>query len=330
MTQYADTLSSSLSPLECDKSFTRSDALAKHMRVQHNVNPVSSRGRASQHGPSNRSQRAKNEGGEEEDSSVVGDDTLGSTDLANEELLDLAEGEINGYQPRTYSEVEESIMAYGAKSPSFTYSNLFGNGASLIAQANGSDLRNEIIPDEELGILRDTKPSRSILVDENIRDEEVCEQEEKEMTKVLEIGRKEWIQREKEKASHRPVPDFAPLDRRSTGDEKEIFSDDEQDAGAFHVSKRPRRSSTRNSRGTQYLLDGAALKKLYLIEKAKLQVIRKENERMRRQLTLLRDTERTEMLEKRITLEKALEAELGRDVGAIFSPPPSPRIDSHS
>jgi len=28
-----------LSPTECDKSFTRSDALAKHMRLQHNISP---------------------------------------------------------------------------------------------------------------------------------------------------------------------------------------------------------------------------------------------------------------------------------------------------
>ncbi|WFD26790.1 hypothetical protein MNAN1_001777 [Malassezia nana] len=64
---------------ECDKSFTRSDALAKHMRVQHNTPPA----------------------GQARTASGAGGDPDESRDTIHDEMADYAEGERRAYEAET-------------------------------------------------------------------------------------------------------------------------------------------------------------------------------------------------------------------------------------
>lgn len=307
--------------VECDKSFTRSDALAKHMRVQHNINPVTTRGKAaSTHlGMTGRSSRLRGDG-DDEDWPEDGPGR-GSADVLADELLELAEGESNG----SLADVEQSLLMHGAKSPFFTYDNLFGTASRALAQLGGgatgtaSSLANATIPDADLGIVRDTQPCTGLLLNDDVRDEEAIKREEKEMDRVLEQGRREWIRRERERAELRPDPELTANKR----DQIDYLSDDDGDDS--RNLKRTRRSSTRNAqRQAQSISDVANLKRLYVLEKAKHRFIQRENERMRAYLERLRTVEQREMLEKRNLLERTLETELGKDVGAIFSPPGTP------
>lgn len=318
---------------ECDKSFTRSDALAKHMRVQHNINPVTSRGKTSnsatataQLGMYGRQHGKNREGGATNEEGDWLDDGAGrgkSADILGEELLELAEGETNG----SLAEVEQSLMLHGSKSPFFTYDNLFGTGSRALASMNGASSAalhgNENFADEELGIVRDQEYSMGLLATDDVRDEEAISRSEEMMAKVLEQGRREWIRRERERAELRPDPE--PM--MSKRDQIDYLSDDEfEDSRTF---KRARRSSTREAqKKAQGISDVANLKRLYIVEKAKLRFIQEENKRMRDHLNDLREMEKKEFNEKRDMLERTLAAELGQDIAAIFSPPGSP--NSHA
>lgn len=313
---------------ECDKSFTRSDALAKHMRVQHNINPVSSRGRGSKGGAGEsvnnsggRQSRAK---GGDDDDDLMGED---SVDAVGDELLELAEGENNP----SLAEIEQGIAYQGARSFAFTYENLFGSGARALANYGGASS----FTDAELGIVRDRVLSGGLLLGDDVLDDETTKREEESMVSVLEAGRRSWVLRERERARLREVEEEMLGSPKRAAD---YDSDDMEDAAQ---AKRGRRSSTRadsdslvssngvnttraSARSVEQAIDGAKLKKLYMVEKAKLRIVQGEHEKLLQELTALRRMEKGEQLEKREMLEKALEAELGRDVAAIFSPPPSP------
>lgn len=316
---------------ECDKSFTRSDALAKHMRVQHNINPVTARGKMSnsatataQLGMYGRQHGKNREGGVVNEEESWLDDGAGrgkSADVLGEELLELAEGETNG----SLAEVEQSLLLHGSKSPFFTYDNLFGTGSRALANMNGAGSAaalhgNENFADEELGIVRDQEYSMGLSATDEVRDEEAITRSEEMMSKILEQGRREWIRRERERAELRPDPE--PM--MSKRDQIDYFSDDElEDSRSY---KRARRSSTRDAqKKAQGISDIANLKRLYIVEKAKLRFVQEENKRMRDQLQDLREMEIKEFNEKRDLLEKTLSAELGQDIAAIFSPPGSPQ-----
>lgn len=324
--------------VECDKSFTRSDALAKHMRVQHNINPVTSRTKNTAVGATMPGGRGGRRGdGEEEDWIALGLEGEGAaragSDIVGDELLELAEGEAgNG----SLADIEQSLLMLDSKSPFFTYENVFGAGARALAHharmsVNGkkgaandaSKIHVGPIPDAELGIERDTQYSVGLLLNDNVRDDEAISREENEMARSLEAGRREWVRRERENAEHRKEVEGGA--RRETID---YISDDdaEQADTSTRSSKRIRRSSMRNApKPVPGVNDVGTLKRLYIVEKAKLRWIRKENEKMRVALADLRQVERQEMMEKRALLERTLEVELGKEVGAIFSPPGSPR-----
>lgn len=318
---------------ECDKSFTRSDALAKHMRVQHNINPVTSRGKTSnsatataQLGMYGRHHGKNREGGTTNEDGEWLEDGTGrgkSADVLGEELLELAEGETNG----SLAEVEQSLLLHGSKSPFFTYDNLFGMGSRALATVNGAKGAklhgNENLADAELGIVRDHEYSMGISATDDVRDEEAISRSEEMMSKVLEQGRREWIRRERERAELRPDPEPV-LSKR---DQIDYLSDD--DFEDSRIYKRARRSSTREAqKKAQGISDVANLKRLYVVEKAKFRFIQQENKRMRNQLDELRETEKRAFNEKRDLLEKTLAAELGQDITAIFSPPTSPRVQA--
>lgn len=314
---------------ECDKSFTRSDALAKHMRVQHNINPVTSRGKTSNSATATaqlgmyRQQGKNKESGATNEEGDWLDDSAGrgkSADVLGEELLELAEGETNG----SLAEMEQSLLLHGSKSTFFTYDNLFGTGSRALASMNGASSAAlhgiDNFADEELGIVRDQEYSMGLSANDDVRDEEAITRSEEMMSKVLEQGRREWIRRERERAELRPDPE--PM--LSKRDQIDYLSDDEfEDSRTY---KRARRSSTREAqKKAQSVSDVANLKRLYIVEKAKLRFIQEENKRMRDRLDEFREVEKNEFNEKRDLLERTLAVELGQDIAAIFSPPGSPQ-----
>lgn len=243
-------------------------------------------------------------------------------DALGDELLELAEGESSGSKLRSLADVEESLLMHGRRSQAFTYTNLFGAGAAAIQRASGEPAA---MTDDELGIVRDKQHSAGLLLGDETPDEEHGARNEAEMANALEAGRKTWIDHQRQKARTERSPE-PTLTKRMMGDSLDYLSDEEPAGdGEERAAKRPRRSSTRSaSRHAQGVIDAAAVKRLYIIEKAKLRMARDQNVRMRAQLAAFREMERVEMLEKRRILEKTLEAILGRDVSAIFSPPPSP------
>jgi len=271
----------------------------------------------------------------------MGDDSM---DAVGDELLELAEGENNP----SLAEIEQGLTFQGSKSFAFTYDNLFGPGSKALANAAGVP----VYTDEELGIQRDNVPTAGPLLGDKEPDDEMTKREEEEMARVLEVGRREWVQLERERAKTMVADEeVASLKRGSAAadyDSDEGAAVTKVDEGLAVLpspeeeptGKRRRKSQGRlnsdslisnqgsttrgSTRNAEQALDGAKLKKLYLIEKAKLRMIQAENEKMRKYLVDLREVENEEKLEKRKMLEKALEAELGRDVAAIFSPPPSP------
>lgn len=295
------------------------------MRVQHNINPVSNRGRgakaaaaaaaaaaAREDSVHNSGGRASKGRGVEDDDETMGEE---SVDAVGDELLELAEGED---VPST-AEIETSLALKGASSFAYTYDNLFGPGARTLDSYTGAVGHT----DEELGIIRDTLPIPGPLLGEDQVDEIVAKREEEDSAKVLEAGRKLWIERERARA------------KRAAEDEGEDADEwYEVESASGTVLKRRRRSeplldsdelsTARPLSGPRQVIDGNKVKKLYLIEKAKLRMLQRENDRMRDHLNEMRELELEEKIGKRDMLEKALEAELGRDVAAIFSPPPSP------
>lgn len=307
------------------------------MRVQHNINPVTSRSKNAGGTGMSGGRGTRRGDGEDEDWTSLGLDGDGAgrvgSDVVGEELLELAEGEGGS---GSLADIEQSLLMLDSKSPFFTYDNLFGAGARALAQharvstVNGKKASvNEAIkvstgpiPDAELGIERDTQYSVGLLLNDDVRDEEAITREDSEMTRVLEAGRREWVRKERENAELRPSHDTG---RREAVDY--LSEDDAEQADtSVRSSKRIRRSSMRNApKPVAGANDVGTLKRLYVVEKAKLEWIRKQNEKMRLALADLRQVERQEMIEKRVLLERTLELELGKEVGAIFSPPGSPR-----
>lgn len=304
------------------------------MRVQHNINPVSNRGRGSRGGggANTNTDSVNNSGGrssrvratgDDDEAELQGDDSI---DVVGDELLELAEGDGN----TSLADIESSLAFQGAAGYAYTYDNLFGPGADALADYTGASNYTE----SDLGIIRDTVPPSGPLVDDPMPDEIELKKEEDEMGRILENGRRMWIEREKERAKLRIAEEDISSEKRGIAD---YDSDDmSKDETSF---KRPRRSQGAamrldspasistgrvSGRSSELSIDGDRLKKLYLIEKAKLRVIQSENKKMRLYLDHLREMEREEKLGKRQALERALESELGRDVAAIFSPPPSP------
>jgi hypothetical protein len=284
------------------------------MRVQHNINPVSNRGRGAkanakqEESVNNSGGRASRPKGAEDDDETMGDE---SVDAVGDELLELAEGEDS---PST-ADIENSLSLQGAASFAYTYDNLFGPGAKAL-DSYTTPLSNEV-----LGIVRDDLPTPGPLLGEDQVDDVAAKREEEESEKVLETGRKLWVERERARARLANPNDADEWYESTDGSALKRRRRDSPHLGAADASDEVKSALPRQA---GQVIDGPTIKKLYLIEKAKLKMLQYEYEKMLENLREMRELELEEKLGKRDMLEKALEAELGRDVAAIFSPPPSP------
>jgi hypothetical protein len=259
-------------PAECDKSFTRSDALAKHMRVQHSMQAPSMRGRAVAAAAAG----AKHEDGDDDmgDTSMAG--AAGGTNDIADELLDLAEGDGGS----------------DSDAPPANYETQFGRAGPRFSDA-------------ELGIQREALDP-SALVGE---DEEAWEAD---MAPVLESARRAWTRRARDRwdeahlgNGHQAAsPDAPPPLGPAPGD---VESEEDVSGRRRGTRNAGRRSSPNGSSATA----SARARRIYLIEKAKLRMARSEHERLRELVRSLAAEARRLESDKRVQLELALTKELG-------------------
>ncbi|KAJ1033847.1 hypothetical protein NDA16_000055 [Ustilago loliicola] len=321
---------------ECDKSFTRSDALSKHMRVQHNIITAGSRKAAA-------SSAQAQEDGAEDASMLAGDGADSATpakagpggaatgDSLGEELLELAEGE-EGFR---------------------------------LTKGAGGDSNLNTMTAEELGI-QDRLQAES--------DTEQVKRSEAVLGRALRTWAKDVRERERSRKLREPPSrprngaavdgddmlngaassSTAGVKRARANDYDSDSGDSMPDLSELRRSRCSTRASSaanggsrrRSSRfgGDEALEDSTSpatagsssmeaaqqairsARNRYLVEKAKLRFIRSENSRLWEHLQELESEQKRVSRECTSALEQALVFELGQDVDAIFSPPASPTL----
>ncbi|SPO28205.1 uncharacterized protein UTRI_04576_B [Ustilago trichophora] len=314
---------------ECDKSFTRSDALSKHMRVHHNIITAGSRkaaassSNAQEDGHEDASMLA--EGGAEATPAKSGAGATG--DSLGDELLELAEGE--------------------------------GSEFGLTKGAMG-DANLYTMSAEELGIQDRLPPAES--------DSEESKRAEAVLGRALRTWAKDMRERERSRklretastARNRNGADVddlingsastsAGVKRARANDYDSDSGDSMPDVSELRRSRRSTRaSSAANGSRRRSSRFGAAggddpdesaetgmeaaqsairtARNRYLVEKAKLRYIRSENARLWDHLQSLEAEQKRVSRQCTAALEQTLVYELGQDVDAIFTPPASPKL----
>uniref|UniRef100_V5EP41 C2H2-type domain-containing protein n=2 Tax=Kalmanozyma brasiliensis (strain GHG001) TaxID=1365824 RepID=V5EP41_KALBG len=305
---------------ECDKSFTRSDALSKHMRVQHNIITAGSRKAAA-------SSAAQEDG--VEDVSVLADESVapakagaGATgDTLGDELLELAGDE-------------------GAE---------FG-----LAKGAGADANLYTMSAEELGIQdrlpadsdsEETKRSEAILgralrtwskdMRDRERDRKLREPASRPRNGAVEsedavngiastsAGAKRARANDYDSDSGDSLPDVSDLRRTRLSTRASSAAN-----GGSNRRRSSRFDAADDAEDDSMEAAQSAIRlarNRYLVEKAKLNYARSINARLWGHLETLQAEHAVVKRECTAALEHALVEELGQDVDAIFTPPASPK-----
>ncbi|CBQ68310.1 conserved hypothetical protein [Sporisorium reilianum SRZ2] len=313
---------------ECDKSFTRSDALSKHMRVQHNIiTPGSRRAAAS----SSAAAAAQEEGAEEAAMPGEGGESVtlakagaaATGDVLGDELLELAGGQGGDFGLAKGAGAESNLYTMSAEElgiqhrlPDMTSSN-----EAILARALRTWSKD----------MRERERSRKL---REPREPPPFPRNGGEPDETLNgAGAKRARANDYDSDSADSQPDVADTrrSRRST-----------RSASAANGAPAPRRRSSRfdpedspaaaaaatGQGGTMEAAQSAirTARTRYLVEKAKLRFARAENARLWSHLDALRAEEAVVASECTRALEQALVFELGQDVDAIFTPPASPKV----
>lgn len=308
---------------ECDKSFTRSDALSKHMRVQHQIiTPGSRRAAAS---------AAQEDGGE--DASMLGEAADSATpakaapgatdDSLGDELLELAgdEGAEFGL-----------TGGVGGESNLYTMSaDELGIKERLAAGPDSEETkRNEAILGRALRAwakdMRERERSRK-LREPPSRPRNGVEADEKVIASVSGgAGVKRARANDYDSDSGDSMPDVSELrrSRRSTRSSSALRRRSSRFGWAGGDEADVLASSASSMEAAQAAIRNARAR--YLVEKAKLRYARTENARLWQHLETLQAEHTKVQRECTVALEQALVFELGADVDAIFTPPASPNL----
>ncbi|ETS64215.1 hypothetical protein PaG_01454 [Moesziomyces aphidis] len=272
---------------ECDKSFTRSDALSKHMRVQHNIITAGSRRAA-----------ASNAADEAEDASMVVEGAEatpakpagGATDSLGDELLELAGGEAD-------------LLAASASGEANLY--------TMSAEELGISERLGADSDAEEAKRNEAVLGRAL----RVWAKDVRERERNRKPR-------DPASRTRASASGEPEETNGKRDYESdSGDSLDVS------VRRTRRNTRTRRSSRFAEDGSMEAAKTAiaSARTRYVVEKAKLRYVRAENARLWRQLHQLEAQQHAVARQCTQALEHALVEELGQDVDAIFTPPASPK-----
>ncbi|PWN50268.1 hypothetical protein IE53DRAFT_330588 [Violaceomyces palustris] len=334
---------------ECDKSFTRSDALSKHMRVQHNIQTPGSRKAAAQAAAAESTEvaDASEANGHDGEASTAAGAGLGAADSLGDELLELAEGE---------EDDAFSFAQRGAVDPAVALTAEELGIQDKLEPVEGPEQKEDdaILLKARRGWAREARDrERERKIRETLREKEMARSQRNGDDGVREADVDVEIDAlvgGSSSSSRRPGrTDAYDSDSSSEGEGnrgKKRGGGGDLDGTPGSRSSKKSRPSLKNgdappsptaSRGGLAAegerekgkeKDELARKNArtrYVVEKARLRYIRQENEKLWQGLKRHQDEEHRLVLECRNALERALVAELGPDVEAIFSPPPSPR-----
>lgn len=299
---------------ECDKSFTRSDALSKHMRVQHNIITAGSRKAAAA------SQTNQDDAdGSAPDTSLAAAaaaaDASSPTKTAagevlEDELLQLAEGQ--------GSDGLAVLRAIGTD-----------NLATMSAAELGIAKRLDPTSDDEGSGAILTKAVRSWVKDLRERERvrklhddaaQPANGEDDGGASTRKRSRTDEYQSDSDDSLPETAKARAPPSANGRRRSSRLESENPDESVLPHAGQ-PIASSTPETAQSSIKL----ARQRYLIEKAKLRHSRAENQRLWSNLTALEQEETLVRKECTKALEQALVFELGQDVDAIFSPPTSPQ-----
>ncbi|SNX85295.1 uncharacterized protein MEPE_04004 [Melanopsichium pennsylvanicum] len=313
---------------ECDKSFTRSDALSKHMRVQHNIITAGSRKAAASNAQEEGAEDASIlAGGAEATFAKAG---LGTTaDSLGDELLELAEGEGS-----------EFGLLKGAGGES--------NLHTMSAEELGIQERLQADSDTE-----EIKRSEAVL-GRALRTWAKDMRERERSRKLRESTTRPRNGADGDDPQYGSASTSAGVRRARTNDYDSDSGDSMPDASELRRSRRSTRASSAANGGSRRrssrfgaaanedadisIASGAGgsmeaaqtsirtARNRYLVEKAKFRYIQSENARLWKRLQTLEAEQKRVKRECTSALERALVYELGQDVDAIFTPPTSPKL----
>lgn len=332
---------------ECDKSFTRSDALSKHMRVQHNIITAGSRKAAaaasSQHNTDDTADSAGAADASLADASTATAAAVGGgagtgpggSDVLEDELLQLAEGQMSGGLAVRHALGTDSLTTMSAA---------------------------------ELGIARRLEPdsddnndglSANVIVTKAVRTWAHQVRERERLRKQNQASARDAATDDISNDPTTAATNIDPSRKRSRTDEYRSDSDESlPDTGPSNNNSKARASSANGRRRSSRFENGVetdgspvplaltgaeaslpqdtgssadasqanikVARQRYLVEKAKLSFARAENHRLWSDLDALQHEQNAVRSQCTKALEQALVFELGQDVDAIFSPPASP------
>lgn len=322
---------------ECDKSFTRSDALSKHMRVQHNIITAGSRKAAASNAQEDGAEDASVLLGEgAADSATPAKAGLGATgDVLGDELLELAEGQASEFGLTKGAGGESSLNTMSAEELGIRNRLRADSDTDQVKRTEavlGRALRTwakDMRERERDRKLRNPPPPRngaataattsieddllngtaSTSTNKRARANDYDSDSGDSLPDVSELRRSRRNTRSSSAANGGSNSNRRRSSRFGTGND----DDESPSAAAGGSSMEAAQTAIRTARNR------------YLVEKAKLRYIRDENSRLWSTLDSLEAEQRRVSKECTAALEQALVFELGQDVDAIFSPPASPK-----
>lgn len=310
---------------ECDKSFTRSDALSKHMRIQHDILPAVSRGGRPPAG-------GRDAGGSQGSGaaptrtsgrrSVTAAAAKATADSLDEELLSLAGGASNsaGVDDDLYEapgDLTDWDRPYLSRLPTKSHSDaqLGIEGYASVTQRLG------IAPDEHALPGGPQSSSAMQVTLQLARRRWAHDMKQLQEAEIAEEGASRGAfltnaQRQERARARAKVP-RARIEYASDEDD-----DDEGGGGGGGDTQRATASAANGTTAhpSPSPRPHAALHQACLIETAKLEYATSENARLCAELQHLVEVERVERNEKNRILEEVLQAEIGNDISAIFTP----------
>ncbi|CAO1631039.1 unnamed protein product [Sympodiomycopsis kandeliae] len=301
---------------ECDKSFTRSDALSKHMRVQHDIiPPVSRGGRPPGSGKDNNANSAssfpsttRTSGRRSVTLSQQQQSFGGSVD---EELLNMT-------SPRTKTSRNGALTsAEGLSEVEYELP-----GELIDWTRRPVTLSPKTFADTELGI------ESCAAVCDRLGLVEEGRQMSPSTRITLQLAMKTWNEEMSQLQSSEAIVEGASRGAFLTTSQRESIQERQQ--ADSHDGDNDSSDATTKTNGSASKADGSnnihTMKQAYLIEAAKLSFVQSENARLCAELQRLVEIEKVERIEKNKVLEEVLGGEIG-DVSAIFNPV-SPAVET--
>lgn len=312
---------------ECDKSFTRSDALSKHMRVQHNIITAGSRKAAAVNAQEEGAEDASTVLGEGADTTAPTKAGTGATgDSLGDELLELAEGQGSEFGLAKGASGEANLNTMSAEE--------LGIKERLQADSDSEEVkRNEAVLGRALRTwakdMRERERSRKLREPPASRPRNGLTEDDLINNNGAASGSKRARANDYDSDSGDSMPDVSELRRsRRNTRSSSAANGSRRRSSRFGTAGEDEEGTAEAGGGSMEAAQTAirTARNRYLVEKAKLRYARGENSRLWEHMQTLEAEQKRVQRECTAALEQALVFELGQDVDAIFSPPASPKL----